>query len=299
MTNIVRAHKSIVCKSIGVGVMTNYLIRTIDATDLNVLIIYEAERGCHRINMNSFIFAVNTRHIFFLVANIQFYVSVRFFLSTFRSKHSPLPLYFSAYVWWSRHVPKKNAIQIAHSVGSEHWHPNERRDVKRCKMWIDNKRLGATSRIKPRHVIKLPLLHLAGPFKRISHSGEWKNPYRPMFHVCACAPPTSANSNIVCDTFNFNVLFRSFNRNSTEIFRMNWKTFSSLQANENIEKKRNAGEEKMRNEKNKSGYYLHFQADMRKKKVIWTGLYLKMNISIPFSVDSLTHTRRNEIIIII
>lgn len=190
-----------------------------------------------------------------------------FFFSSFRSKHSPLPLYFSAYVWWSRHVPKKNAIQIAHSVGSEHWHPNERRDVKRCKMWIDNKRLGATSRIKPRHVIKLPLLHLAGPFKRISHSCEWKNPCRPMFHVCACAPPTSAYSNIVCDTFNFNVLFRSFNRNSTEIFRMNWKTFSSLQANENIEKKRNAGEEKMRNEKNKSGYYLHFQADMRKKRL--------------------------------
>lgn len=47
-----------------------------------------------------------------------------------------------------------------------------KRGTKRCKMWIDNKRLGATSRIKPRHVIKLPLLHLASffpLFKRIPY----------------------------------------------------------------------------------------------------------------------------------
>lgn len=81
----------------GVGVMTSNLIRTIDATDLNVLIIYEAERGCYRIKTpKAASFLRIYADIFLLVANIQFHVMGAFFIPVFLiicAKHSPLPIF--------------------------------------------------------------------------------------------------------------------------------------------------------------------------------------------------------------
>lgn len=144
-------------------------------------------------------------HLFAYILFGREYSILRNFLFVFLgAKYPPLPCWSDVMV--ARYVTKKNVISMRMKWG-----------MKRCKIQIDNKRLESShGRIKPRHVIKLPLSHWQTFSFTNGFCIQWIKFIRTPESIHSLHTFCICKTNIVCDTFNFNVLFRSFNRNSTK-----------------------------------------------------------------------------------
>lgn len=189
-----------ICLSHWIGrmsVMTNYLKPKRSTADLNALIIHE-----HATNEG------DTERTVPFICVYSFWSRIfnfTYFLFVFLGeKYPPLPCWSDVMV--ARYVTKKNVISMRMKWG-----------MKRCKIQIDNKRLESShGRIKPRHVIKLPLSHWQTFSFTNGFCIQWIKFIRTPESIHSLHTFCICKTNIVCDTFNFNVLFRSFNRNSTK-----------------------------------------------------------------------------------